>query len=866
MKKKIASGFPTLDQILDHIQLGDNVVLQVINLNDFKKLADAFVNQSISDQRNVIYIRFAKHEPLIEPKEGLKIYTLNPACEFEAFTTSVHEIISNEGKEAFYVFDSLSDLQVAWSTDLMMGNFFCVTCPYLFELDTVAFFPVLRGHHDYGTIARIQDTTQIFLDIYSNDQCFYIHPIKVWARYSTEMFLPHRLNPNNEFESLTNSVDFSDYYNLIHGEHSSTTEQNMDSYERFFLSAKTAYSNGTLDEWTLSKICRSMMTHDHRMTSFIKEAFSPEDFFFIKERVIGTGTIGGKACGMLLARKIIEKHLPQYSSYMEPHDSFFIGTDGFYSYIVENNLWKIRVLQNQDKYYFSKGEELRKLILKGHFPANIRAQFRRMLAYFGQIPIIVRSSSFLEDGFGNAFAGKYESVFCVNSRDPEERLKNFEDAVRQVYASTMDPSALEYRKKRGMDKCEEQMAILVQRVSGTRFGDYYMPCLAGVGFSYSVYRWSDELDPNAGLLRLVAGLGTKAVDRTGIDYPRLVNLDKPESTSLVSGADKHRFSQRHMDIINTKTNELTEIPDYLLIPQLQDWYKNLICEHDYEAEQSYAERGITKQVLFISCHNAVKNTLLMKMMKDILSTLQEHYHTPVDIEYTINFRPDGAFNINLLQCRPLHVWPAVKEQVIPEISKENTLFQIEKTFMGNHSFLKADVIVWIDSVGYHNCAYKQKSTFGSIVGQINQYYKDSGKTLMLISPGRIGTSSPELGISLNFSDISNFSIICEYEDAEIGLTPELSYGSHMFQDIVETNMFYIAIMNTHTNAYNYFCKKYFTEDNSSHNGNKNLLKEITAAHEAATDIIKVYEMDEDRPLSLYADFKNQKVIVGFFEP
>jgi hypothetical protein len=369
------------------------------------------------------------------------------------------------------------------------------------------------------------------------------------------MFLPHRLNSDNEFEPLTNSVDFSDYYTLIHTEHSSTVEQSMDSYERFFLNAKSAYYDGRLSEWTLNKICRSMMTHDYKMTSFLKEEFSPEDFFFIKDRLIGTGTIGGKACGMLLARKILEKYLPQYTSYMEPHDSFYIGTDVFYSYIVENKLWKLRILQHQDNYYFSKGEELGKMILKGHFSEDIRAQFRRMLEHFGQIPIIVRSSSFLEDGFGNAFAGKYESVFCVNSCNPEERLKHFEDAVRRVYASTMDQSALEYRKKRGMDQSEEQMAILVQRVSGTRFGDYYMPCLAGVGFSYCVYRWSNDQDPNAGLLRLVAGLGTKAVDRTGIDYPRLVNLDKPESSTLVSSADKHRFSQRRLEIINIKTNQ-----------------------------------------------------------------------------------------------------------------------------------------------------------------------------------------------------------------------------------------------------------------------------------------------------------------------
>jgi len=143
--ERVRSGIPSLDKVLDNIRLGDNVVIQVTCLNDFKRIVHPFVNQSIEDKRNIIYIRFSNHEPLLEYMDGLKIYQLNANRGFEAFTVEVHNIIDKEGREAFYVFDSLSDLQVAWSTDLMMGNFFCVTCPYLFELDTVALFPVLRG-------------------------------------------------------------------------------------------------------------------------------------------------------------------------------------------------------------------------------------------------------------------------------------------------------------------------------------------------------------------------------------------------------------------------------------------------------------------------------------------------------------------------------------------------------------------------------------------------------------------------------------------------------------------------------------------------------------------------------------------------
>ncbi|MFA7672729.1 MAG: PEP/pyruvate-binding domain-containing protein [Clostridia bacterium] len=851
--ERIRSGIGKLDELLDNIRLGDNVVMQVTGLDDFRFLSGSMVRQAVADGRNINYIRFAEHEPILEPQDGLKIHRLSPDQGFEPFTVQVQKIIEKEGNEAFYIFDCLSDLQVSWSTDLMMGNFFCVTCPYLFELDTVAYFPILRGHHDYATIARIQETTQIFLDIYSNNRETYLHPIKVWNRYSAEMYLPYKLNSECGFETLINSTDLADYYRSIHMEQTDYAEQNMDSYERFFRKAKEAYYEGTIDDETLTKISRSMMTHDPKMSKMIRNEFSPEDLFFIKTKIIGTGTIGGKACGMLLARKMIENYLPADAKFNEPHDSFYIGTDVFYSYIVDNGLWSLRIAQRKEENYFKLAEKLSMSILHGQFSQQVRDQFRRMLEYFGQIPIIVRSSSFLEDGFGNAFAGKYESIFCPNGFDPETRLEAFLNAVRRVYASTMDQSALEYRRKRGMAETEEQMAILVQRVSGTKFGDYYMPCAAGVGFSYSIYRWSDELSSDAGLLRLVAGLGTRAVNRTASDYPRLVNLDKPESTVLVTEEEKHRFSQRFMDVINTKTNMLEEVSVYDAIPLFPKWYTDLVCEHDSAAENLLEERGRFQPVMFVSCAGIVQNRELMQLMKDILSMLAQHYRTPVDIEYTMNFEPEGAFSINILQCRPLCVWQSSARQSIPKIRKEDILFKVHRTFMGNTAKTGIDVIVFIDSVKYHNMPYNSKSTIVSLIGKINQYYSGSGRKLMLISPGRIGTSSPELGITAAFSDISNFNVICEYEDEKIGFIPELSYGSHMFQDLVESDMIYVAIMDKRNN--NIFNRDFLSDRES-------VLYNILPAVSDHSDIVRVYETDPDAQLSVYMDLMNGTAICG----
>lgn len=188
---KICSGFEGLDQVLDSIRMGDNVVWQVQSVEDFKIFAEPFVRQAVEDGRSVVYIRFAQHEPLLSDLRGVDVKKFDPDQGFEAFTVAIYHEITRRGREAFYVFDCLSELQSAWYTDLMMGNFFQVTCPYLFELDTVAYFPLIRGRHSFDAVARIRDTTQLLLDIYATERHIYLHPLKVWNRYSDKMFLPH---------------------------------------------------------------------------------------------------------------------------------------------------------------------------------------------------------------------------------------------------------------------------------------------------------------------------------------------------------------------------------------------------------------------------------------------------------------------------------------------------------------------------------------------------------------------------------------------------------------------------------------------------------------------------------------------------
>ena len=793
---RIKCGIPALDSVFDNIRLGDNVVWQLTTLSDFQRFYKPFVDQAIRDGRNLIYIRFASHEPLLEPQEGLKIYEFDPNEGFEPFTVAVRRVITKEGIDAFYVFDCLSELQVAWSCDLMMGNFFRVTCPYLFILDTVAFFPILRGRHSHAAVAKIRDTTQLFIDVYHSEDELFVHPLKVWNRSSATMFLPHSYDLQKETVAvLSDGVNMSRFYAQEAREEAlDAGERNIDSWDRFFIDTRRAFAENRLGEEDCARMRRMMLTKDERMLSMIDHYFEPTDYFAVRNRMVGTGLVGGKSLGMLLSRKIIERDLPEARPYMEPHDSFFVGTDVFYTFIVYNDLWKLRISQQSGEGFIDAAPELREGILAGSFPPDIREGFMRIIDYFGQVPIIVRSSSFLEDGFGNAFAGKYESAFCPNVGDAETRLAHFEDAVRFVYASSLDRDALEYRIRNGLDQREEQMSLLVQRVSGSLLSNNcFMPTAAGVGYSQSAYCWMKGMDPDAGMLRLVMGLGTKAVDRTGKDYPRIVSLDRPTVTTARTTAEKHRFSQRYANVIDLDEAAFTEKLCTDLAPHLSKKASFAVMEHDREAEDMLRNRGRYQPVLFASCEGLVNNQEFVSLMHSILKTLEKAYDYPVDIEYTVNVGEDGSFVLNMLQCRPLQSLTGESAVRVPDVEEASTVFHIENASMGASREVDIDEIVYVDPEAYYHCPHRKKNQVAVLICGENARLDQSGGRGLLLAPGRIGTSSPELGVPVSFADICNFEGLCEVAYSGAGYAPELSYGSHMFQDLVEANIFYGAL-------------------------------------------------------------------------
>ncbi len=799
MGTKLSTGLAALDSVINHLRKGDNVVWQVDSVTDFQQFVTPYVERAMQDGRDIVYMRFADHAPLVAPGPGIKTYTLDAYAGFETFSSQVHRIISDHGKGAYYVFDCLSDLLSAWASDLMIGNFFVITCPYLFELDTIAYFALLRNNHSFKTIARIRETTQLLLDVYKFKDNLCVHPLKVFKRYAPTMFLPY-LRQGNRFVPITSSVDATRLMSHISENSRESMQRKLDHWDRLFLRAeelRDIESASDLDKkQTVERLCRIMIGREERILSLARQHFTLDDLLEIKGRMIGTGFIGGKAVGMLLANKIVSTDADfAKTGQLERHDSFYVGSDVFYTYLVENGWWKRRMAQKTKEGYFLVAAQLKEMMLTGKFPDQIRDEFQEMLEYFGQSPIIVRSSSLLEDAFGNAFAGKYESFFCVNQGDPEERLAHFLDMVRQVYSSMMGEDALTYRLQRGLDQQDEQMALLIQRVSGSYRNNYFLPDLAGVGVSHNTFVWNSQLDPKAGMLRLVVGLGTRAVNRVEDDYPRVLALDAPLMRPVGGMDDVRRFSQNHVDLLDFTHNTLTDVPLRKLLDEGIDIRFDLLGTADHEMTERAKELGGDQQYYLLTFEKLLSETSFVESMQTILKTLEKNYKYPVDIEFTVNFAEDGAAVINLLQCRPLQTKGRQPQVHVPsQIEPDRTLFRCAGYFMGGSIAVDLKRIIYVRPEAYESLPMTEKYDIARLVGILNRQIPDRLEIpTLLLGPGRWGTTTPSLGVPVSFSEINNIAVLGELAYEGGNLMPELSFGTHFFQDLVEGDIFYVAV-------------------------------------------------------------------------
>lgn len=787
-----STGLPALDRVLDGLAPGDNVVWQVGSIEDYRPFVRPYCEQALRQGRKLVYIHFERHEELVGRDPRVEAHRLDPAAGFETLTAEIHRIIARAGRGAFYLFDCLSDLAADWYSDMMLGNFFKVTCPYLRELDTIAYFALLRRRHSYRAVAAIRETTQLLLDVHSHGGRLYVHPLKVFERYSPTMYLPHAWE-GDDFHPVTESAAVSGIYETLTQGGEGGEAGRFDLWDRTFQAAREGAA-GTGRE-TPRRLLHMLISRNDRMLDLAGRHLTLDDLLAVRRRMIGTGLIGGKAAGMLIARAVLRGASPAWQRILEPHDSFFVGSDVFYSYLVSNGCWRARQRQRDATRYLEDLDADERQMRAGAFPEFVREQFAEMLEYFGQAPIVVRSSSLLEDSFGNAFSGKYESVFCANQGSPEDRLEAFLAAVRKIYSSAMGREALLYRAQRGLLDSDEQMALLVQRVSGARHGRLFFPQAAGVGLSYNPFAWSEQIDARAGVLRLVFGLGTRAVRRSDDDYTRIVALNAPARRPESTAGEVRGAAQWKVDALDLERRELCTLPFQEVAESCGERAIEMVAWRDPELARRARETGRAAFPWVLTFQPLLQQTAFASDMRAMLETLERAYDYPVDVEFTANFLADGSYRINLVQCRPFQVKGG--GHVIAEpgpVAAGDCVFETQGAVIGPSQSTEVGRLIYVVPRVYSQLPMQERYAVARLIGRITRLEGAFNGAVVLAGPGRWGTAEPALGVPVSFAEIRRVDALCEVLEMREGLQPDVSLGTHFFNDLVERQVLYLALV------------------------------------------------------------------------
>ncbi len=859
-----STGLKGLDTALKGLRTGDNVVWQVDSVEDYIPFVRPYCDYNIKNGIDTIYIRFARHKPLLQKEDATAVYELNAALGFEDFITKIHAIIAKHGLGCCYLFDCLSDLAADWYSDRMLGNFFSLTCPYLYRMDPIAYFAILRNRHSFHATSPIVSVTQLFLDIYNHQEQLYVHPIKVAGRYSSTMNTLH-LWQADEFPAVRTSGPTTEILTEKPWSRLDSASLMNGYWSRTFAQAEQAqadYSAGRIDkiqaeQWR-DRLLRMVVSREPKVLEMAKKYLTLEDVLAIRRRMVGTGLIGGKSDGMLLARAILRQADEKWNKLLEPHDSFYIGSDVFYTFLVQNDIWWYRQQQRDKEGFLKDIDQARQQILTGEFPDYIIKQFIDVLDYFGQWPIIVRSSSLMEDHFGNIFAGKYDSVFCVNQGDRQQRLDEFIDAIRHIYASTMSKEALTYRAQRGLLDKDEQMALLIQRVSGVNYGSLFFPQAAGVGFSFNPYVWDEQVDPEAGMLRLVFGLGTRAVNRADDDYTRIVALNIPQKKPTAD-LEGNGHTQRKVDALDMQRSSFESFSFEDIAGQCPGLPLDMFAEKDTELLRRARQHNVRDIFAWtLTFSKLLGETDFAANMREMMKILEQAYGSTVDIEFTLNFFNDaekGDYNISLVQCRPLEIKGAASlGESVEDVADENLILKSAGPVIGQSRAESIDRIVYVSPKKYGYLSERDRHSIARLIGRITHEDSSTGKTIMLLGPGRWGTSTASLGIPVTFAEINTASIICEIVAMREDFVPDVSLGTHFFSDLIEFEILYMAL---------YPGRQGHRLNEEFFDRAKNHLAEICPDQSQWADTVFVLDGKDpifDGSIRLYADTKNQKVL------
>jgi hypothetical protein len=573
-----------------------------------------------------------------------------------------------------------------------------------------------------------------------------------------------------------------------------------------------------------------------------KKYIDIRDFFEILDRIIYTpdsqGLLGGKCAGLLLAQQIIGKSYgsdPLFSNVKVPK-SWYLPSDVLLGYVRFNKL---------DEVVEQKYKDINQVRLEyphvihtfkdSRFPLEIVQGLSMILDELEGVPLIIRSSSLLEDSLGAAFSGKYKSLFLANQGNKHDRLRAILDAIAEVYASTFGPDPIEYRAERGLLDFSEEMGIMIQGVVGTRIGDYFFPAFAGVAFSRNEFRWSPRISREDGLIRMVPGLGTRAVDRVSDDYPVLVAPRQPGLRVNVAPEEIVHYSPKKIDVLNLKTNtfETLEITDLVRrhgadMPLMEKMVS--VYDGHHLRRPLAMQLDFEKDDLAFTFDGLLTESPFVKQVHAILRLLEEKMGTPVDIE----FAHDGK-NFYLLQCRPQSYSQESGPAPIPKDIPADRMVFTANRYISNGRVRDITHIVYVDPLKYADLPNRDALVaVGRAVGKLNKLLPK--RQFVLMGPGRWGSRGDiKLGVSVTYSDINNTAVLIEIARKKGNYMPDLSFGTHFFQDLVEGQIRYLPLFPDDQGIV--FNEPFLT-------GAPNIMSELVPEHADLSDVVRLIDVPQ----------------------
>jgi pyruvate,water dikinase len=592
----------------------------------------------------------------------------------------------------------------------------------------------------------------------------------------------------------------------------------------------------------LMSLIRRLLSEQDQFIKAAKEHINIEDFYDLSTRMIhqsgSHGKLGGKGSGIFLAMEVIQKALrnQEILKQVKTPKTWYIISDTVFSFIEQNNLEEI--IEHK---YLNIGEIRQEypyiihVFKNAPLPPEIIKGLSVALDDFGDVPLIVRSSSLLEDQVGMSFAGKYKSLFVANKGTKEERLSSLMDAVTEVYASLYGPDPIEYRYEHKLIDHHEEMGVLIQEVVGRQVGRYYFPAYAGVAFSQNEFRWSSRIQKDDGLIRIVPGLGTRAVDRLIDDYPILAAPGQPGLRVNTSIDEIIRYSPRMIDVINLEEGIFETIEIDRLLKEYGSEYPNIkklvsIITQDQVRIPTGLEPDFESDKLVFSFDGLFSQSSFLTLLRTVLAELQEQLDHPIDIEFAC----DGE-DFYLLQCRSQSYRAENIPADIPaDIASERIIFSANR-YISNGTIPNISHIVYVDPEAYSQIQTREEMLdIGRAIGRINQTL--TKRKFILMGPGRWGSRGDiKLGVNVTYSDINNTAVLIEVAQKRGDYTPDLSFGTHFFQDLVESAIRYIPLYPDDKGIH--FNEEYLKES-------KNIYPDLVPDYPNLENIIHVIDVKE----------------------